>query len=122
MWSCSTSTRSSLRSIVAPRMQSCEGFNFRERRTFPLVSASAGALFAVSCTPMGEAVMGTRENSIATWCKRFQIDLWKLLDRMKSGELTVFEKRADGKVDITAAAMVKLKELIAQIEGALLDE
>jgi hypothetical protein len=25
--------------------------------------------------------MGTRENSIATWCKRFQIDLWKLRDR-----------------------------------------
>ena len=32
------------------------------------------------------------------------------------------EKRADGKVDITPAAMVKLKELITQIEGALLDE
>jgi hypothetical protein len=66
--------------------------------------------------------MGTRENSIATWCKRFQIDLWKLLDRMKSGELTVCEKRADGNVDITPAAVVKLKELITQIEGALLDE
>jgi hypothetical protein len=60
--------------------------------------------------------MGTRENSIATWCKRFQIDLGKLHDRMKSGELTVYEKRADGKVDITPAAMVKLKELITQIE------
>jgi hypothetical protein len=41
---------------------------------------------------------------------------------MKSGELTVYEKRADRKVDITPAAMVKLKELITQIEGALLDE
>ena len=71
---------------------------------------------------MREAVMGTRENSIATWCKRFQIDLLKLRDRMKSGELTVYEKRADRKVDITPAAMVKLKELITQIEGALLDE
>jgi hypothetical protein len=67
---------------------------------------------------MREAVMGTRENSIATWCKRFQIDLWKIRDRMKSGELTVYEKRADGKFDITPAAMVKLKELITQIEGA----
>jgi len=66
--------------------------------------------------------MVTREYSIATWCKRFQIDLWKLRDRMKSGELMVYEKRADGKVDITPAAMVKLKELITQIEGALLDE
>jgi hypothetical protein len=75
-----------------------------------------------SCTPMREAVMGTRENSIATWCKRFQIDLWKLRDRMKAGELTVYEKRADGEVDITPAAMVKLKELITEIEGALLDE
>ena len=56
--------------------------------------------------------MGTRENSIATWCKRFQIDLWKLRDRMKAGELTVYEKRADGDVDITPAATVKLKELI----------
>jgi hypothetical protein len=69
-----------------------------------------------------EAVMGTRENLIATWCKRFQIDLWKLSDRMKSGELTVYEKRADGKVDITPAAIIKLKELITQIEGTLLDE
>ena len=40
--------------------------------------------------------MGTRENAIATWCKRFQIDLWKLRDRMKAGELTVYEMRADG--------------------------
>ena len=61
--------------------------------------------------------MGTRENAIATWCKRFQIDLWKLRDRMKAGELTVYEMRADGD-----AAMVKLKELITEIEGALLDE
>ena len=36
--------------------------------------------------------------------------------------MTVYEKRADGKVDITPAAMVKLKELITQIEEALLDE
>ena len=36
--------------------------------------------------------MGTRENSIATWCKRFQIDLLKLRDRMKSGELAVYER------------------------------
>src|SRR4249920_3228208 len=87
-----------------------------------LGSASAAPFFAVSYARMREAVMGTRENSIATWCKRFQIDLWKLRDRMKSGELTVYEKRADGKVDITPAAMVKLKELITEIEGALLDE
>ena len=66
--------------------------------------------------------MGTRENSIATWCKRFQIDRWKLRDRMKAGELTVHEKRADGEVDITPAAIVKLKELITEIERALLDE
>ena len=66
--------------------------------------------------------MGTRENSIATWCKRFQIDLWKLRDRMKVGELTVYEKRADSQADITPAVMVKLKELITEIEGALLDE
>jgi len=66
--------------------------------------------------------MVTREHSIATWCKRFQIDLWKLRDRMKAGEVTVYEKRVDGEVDITPAAMVKLKELIAEIEGALLDE
>ena len=67
-------------------------------------------------------MMGTRENSIATWCKRFQIDLWKLRDRMKAGELSVHEKRADGDVDITPAAMVKIKELITEIEGVLLDE
>jgi hypothetical protein len=66
--------------------------------------------------------MVTREHSIATWCKRFQIDLWKLRDRMKAGELMVCEKRAEGEVDITPAAMVKLKDLIAEIEGALLDE
>jgi hypothetical protein len=64
--------------------------------------------------------MVTREHSIATWCKR--IDLWKLRDRMKAGELLVYEKRADGEVDITPAVMVKLKELITEIEGALLDE
>ena len=66
--------------------------------------------------------MVTREHSIATWCKRFQIDLWKLRDRMKAGELTVYEKRAEGEVDITPAAMVKLKDLIAEIETALLRE
>jgi hypothetical protein len=66
--------------------------------------------------------MATREHSIATWCKRFQIDLWKLRDRMKAGELTVCEKRADGEIDITPVAMVKLKELITEIETALLDE
>jgi hypothetical protein len=66
--------------------------------------------------------MGTRENSIATWCKRFQIDLWKLRDRMQTGELTVYEKRPEGKVDITPAVMVKLKELITEIEVTLLDE
>jgi len=66
--------------------------------------------------------MVTREYSIATWCKRFQIDLWKLRDRMKAGELTVYEKRAEGEVDITPAAMVKLKDLIAEIETALLGE
>jgi hypothetical protein len=52
--------------------------------------------------------MGTREHSIATWCKRFQIDLWKLRDRMKAGELTVYEKRAEGDVvgrDRSAIAM-----------------
>jgi hypothetical protein len=66
--------------------------------------------------------MDTREHSIATWCKRLQIDLWKLVDRMKAGELTVYEKGADGDVDITPAATVKLKELITEIETALLDE
>jgi hypothetical protein len=65
--------------------------------------------------------MGTRENSIATLCKRFQID-WKLRDRMQTGELTVYEKRPEGKVDITPAVMVKLKELITEIEVTLLDE
>ena len=69
-----------------------------------------------------ETAMVTREYSIATWCKRFQIDLWKLRDRMKAGELTVYEKRAEGEVDITPAAMVKLKDLIAEIETALLRE
>jgi hypothetical protein len=66
--------------------------------------------------------MGTREHLIATCCKRFQVDLWKLRDRMKAGELTVYEKRADGEVDITPAAMVKPKQLITEIEQALLDE
>ncbi len=65
--------------------------------------------------------MGTRENSIATLCKRFQID-WNLRDRMQTGELTVYEKRPEGKVDITPAVMVKLKELITEIEVTLLDE
>jgi len=41
---------------------------------------------------------------------------------MKAGELTVYEKRAEGEVDITPAAMVKLKDLIAEIETALLRE
>ena len=41
---------------------------------------------------------------------------------MKAGELTVCEKRAEGEIDITPAAVVKLKELITEIEGALLDE
>ena len=34
--------------------------------------------------------MGTRENSIATWCKRFQIDLWKLRDPRRE-----YRRRAD---------------------------
>ena len=37
--------------------------------------------------------MSTREHSIATWYKRFQIDLWNLHDRMKAGELILYEKR-----------------------------
>jgi len=41
---------------------------------------------------------------------------------MKAGELTVYEKRAEDEVDITPAAMVKLKDLIAAIETALLRE
>ena len=36
--------------------------------------------------------MSTREHSIATWCKRFQIDLWNLHDRMKAGELILYER------------------------------
>ena len=40
-------------------------------------------------------LMSTREHSIATWCKRFQIDLWNLHDRMKAGELILYEKRGE---------------------------
>ena len=29
--------------------------------------------------------MGTREHSIATWCKRFQIDLWNLHEAPERG-------------------------------------
>ena len=66
--------------------------------------------------------MSTREQSIATWCKRFQMDLLKVSDRMKMGEIIVYEKRDDGEVDVTHAAMTKIKEAITQIEAMLLDE
>ena len=42
----------------------------------------------------------TREHSIATWCKRFQIDLWNLHDRMKAGELILYEKRGEDEVNV----------------------
>ena len=38
--------------------------------------------------------MSTREQSIATWCKRFQMDLLKVSDRMKMGEIIVYETMA----------------------------
>jgi hypothetical protein len=38
--------------------------------------------------------MSTREHSVATF-KRFQIDLWNLHDRMKAGELILYEKRGE---------------------------
>ena len=66
--------------------------------------------------------MNTREQSIATWCKRFQIDLGRLSDRMKIGELTVFEKRKDGKLDITTAVIATINQAIREIEAVLLDE
>ena len=55
--------------------------------------------------------MSTREHSIATWCKRFQIDLWNLHDRMKAGELILYEKRGADEVNVTHSAMNKIKEL-----------
>jgi hypothetical protein len=67
-------------------------------------------------------LMSTREHSIATWCKRFQIDLWNLHDRMKAGELILYEKRGEDEVNVTHSAMNKIKELILGIERALLDE
>jgi hypothetical protein len=48
-------------------------------------------------------LMSTREHSIATWCKRFQIDLWNLHDRMKAGELILYEKRGEDEVNASAA-------------------
>jgi hypothetical protein len=45
--------------------------------------------------------MSTREHSIATWCKRFQIDLWNLNDRMKAGELILYEKIGEDEVNVT---------------------
>ena len=66
--------------------------------------------------------MRTREQSIATWCKRLQIDLRKLSDRMKAGELTVYEKRDAGEVNVTDTAIAKIKEAITEIEAVLLDE
>jgi len=62
--------------------------------------------------------MSTREHSIATWCKRFQIDLWNLHDRMKAGELILYEKRGEDEVNVTHSAMNKIKELISGIERA----
>ena len=67
-------------------------------------------------------LISTREHSIATWCKRFQIDLWNLHDRMKAGELILYEKRGEDEVNVTHSAMNKIKELILGIERALLDE
>ena len=67
-------------------------------------------------------LISTREHSIATWCKRFQIDLWNLHDRMKAGELILYEKRGEDEVNVTHSAMNKIKELISGIERALLDE
>jgi hypothetical protein len=66
--------------------------------------------------------MSTREQSIATWCKRLQIDLWKLSDRMKTGELAVYAKRNDGEVNVTHTALAKIKEAITEIEVFLLYE
>jgi len=66
--------------------------------------------------------MFRREHSLATWCKRLQIDLWNLHDRMKAGELILYEKRGEDEVNVTHAAMTKIKELNSGIERALLDE
>ena len=66
--------------------------------------------------------MSTREHSIATWCKRFQIGLWNLHDRMKAGELILYEKRDEEEVNVTHSAMSKVNELISGSERALLDE
>ena len=56
--------------------------------------------------------MSTREHSIATLCKRFQIDLWNLHDRMKAGELILYEKRGEDD-NVTHSAMNKIKELVS---------
>ena len=76
---------------------------------------------------LGKRVINNNEaadeqHSIATWCKRFQIDLWNLHDRMKAGELILYEKRGEDEVNVTHSAMNKIKELISGIERALLDE
>ena len=67
-------------------------------------------------------VMNSREHSIATWCKRFQIEMSILRDRMKAGELVVYEKTGDEEVNVTPLAITKIKELIADIQQTLMDE
>ena len=66
--------------------------------------------------------MNSREHSIATCCKRFQIELSKLRDRMKAGELVVYEKTGDEEVNVTPLAISKIKQLIADIQQTLMDE
>ena len=56
--------------------------------------------------------MNSREHSIATWCKRFQIELSKLRDRMKAGELVVYEKTGDEEVNVTVASARKISDQI----------
>jgi hypothetical protein len=74
--------------------------------------------------------MSTREHSIATWCKRFQIDLWNLHDRMKAGELILYEKRgedertSDGSSVVQdgllqAIGIARLKEVRAEADRIL---
>jgi hypothetical protein len=41
---------------------------------------------------------------------------------MKIGELTVFEKRKDGRLDITTAVIATINQAIREIEAVLLDE
>ena len=52
----------------------------------------------------------------------FRLSCGKLRDRMKVGELVVYEKKGDEEVNVTPLAITKIKELIADIQQTLMDE